>query len=411
MRRSRLFSDGKYRSRYTFAPKRHRHPVLVVLGIVAAAALLFVGYSIQKPLMALIQGHYTASAASSAASSPASKGASAASSAAASSATSSASSTAVRGLYLPASALAGGDALNQAISSMQSAGLNTAVLNLKGEDGVVRYASKIAEVQGTSIVASGAPDGSAAAQTLAQHNITPAAEISCFKDPVGAEAMRDAAIKYSGNHSMSWLDPTNRWLNPYSDKAQQYIIDLATEAVSLGYKQIYLTNLQFPTGDTKAYYGDDLSSKEDCLKSFVAKAAQAVEAAGGKLSVVMPGESAVGQGSAQQGQDQNLYGFTADYYSPNLSPSLFPKGLTIGTTAVSDADPAAAVTAAAQSLAQLPSAKVGSTVPFIQAYAGSRPYTADDINAQISALSSAGIPNYILYAPTGTYSLSGVKAQ
>lgn len=412
MRRSRLFSDGRYKGRYTFGTRRRRHPVAVILGLAAAAALFFVGYSIQQPLLALLHGHYAPSAASSVtshASKPAASSASSAASSASSSVTT--TDTAVRGLYLPANALSGGDALTQAIATMKSAGLNTAIVNLKGEDGVVNYASKISEVQGTSIVASGAPDGAAAAQTLTQSGITPAAKISCFKDPVGADAMRDAAVKYSLNHSMTWLDPTNRWLNPYSDKAQQYIIDLATEAVSLGYKQIYLDNLEFPTGDSKAYYGDNLPSKEDCLKAFVAKASQAVEAAGGKLSVIMPGDSAVGQGSAQKGQDQNLYGFTADYYSPNLCPSLFSKGLTVGTTAVSDSNPAATVTAAAQAVAQLSAAKVSNTVPLIQAYAGSRAYTADDINAQISALSAVGIRSYILYAPSGSYSLTGVKAQ
>ena len=409
MRRSRLFSDGRYKNRYSFAPRRRRHPVAIIVGVAAAAALLFVGYSIKQPLMDLIRGRYTPSSASSAVSSPVSRSPS--STPASSAAPSAVSDTAVRGLYLPANALAGGDALTQAVSSMKTAGLNTAVVNLKGEDGVVRYASHISQVQGTSIVESGAPDGSAAAAALAQNGITPAAKISCFKDPVGAEAMRDAAVQYAGNHSMTWLDPKNRWLNPYSDKARQYIIDLAVEAVSMGYKQVYLDNLEFPTGDSKAYYGTDLSSKEDCLKSFVAQAAQAVKAAGGKLGVVMPGDSAVGSGSAQKGQDQSLYGFTADYYSPNFCPSLFSKGLTIGGTAVSDSAPGAAVTAAAQAVSQLPSAKAGGTVPFIQAYDGSRDYTADDINAQISALGAAGIHSYILYAPTGTYRLSGVKAQ
>ena len=374
----------------------------------AAAALVFVGYSIQKPLADLISGRYSSS---SAASSHSSAAPSSSSSSKASSSAATVKAANIMGFYLPQKYLSDSAALSSVAASAKGAGLNMAVVNLKGEDGHVNYASKISEVQGTSIVAANAPDASAAAKALSGSGITPAAEISCFKDPVGAEAMRDACVKYAGDHSMSWLDPTNRWLNPYSDKAQQYIIDLAVEAVSLGYKQIYLDNLEFPTGDGKAWYGDNLPAKEEALRSFTAKAAQAVEAAGGKLAVVMPGDASVGQGNAQKGQDQGLYGFTADYYSPNLCPSLFDKGVTVGGAAVTDTAPGSTVGAAAQTLLQTDSGKAAQTVPFIQAYNGSRAYTADDVNAQITALRSAGVGNFILYSPDGNYSLGGVKVQ
>ena len=409
MRRS-IFSGGHSYGRRLYGRRRRRGPIAIALMVVAAAALVFVGYSIQKPLADLISGRYSSSSAASSTSSAASS-----SSSSSSGKTSSSSATVkaanIMGIYLPQKYLSDSASLSSVASSAKSAGLNMAVVNLKGEDGHVNYASKISEVQGTDIVAANAPDASAAAKALSDAGITPAAKISCFKDPVGADAMRDACVKYAGDHSMSWLDPTNRWLNPYSDKAQQYIIDLAVEAVSLGYKQIYLDNLEFPTGDSKAWYGDNLPTKEEALRSFTAKAAQAVEAAGGKLAVVMPGDASVGQGNAQKGQDQSLYGFTADYYSPNLCPSLFSKGVTVGGAVATDTAPGNTVGAAAQTLLQTDSSKAAQTVPFIQAYNGSRAYTADDVNAQITALRSAGIGNFILYSSDGTYSLSGVQTQ
>jgi hypothetical protein len=313
--------------------------------------------------------------------------------------------------------------IDKTTAAAKQAGLNLAVVELKGEDGLIDYASKISEAQGDGkvMIAPNAPDAAAAAQELIKNGLTPAAEISCFKDPIAPISMPSASVLYSGNHTDRWLDNSgNRWLNPYSTAAQQYIINLAVEAVGLGYKQIYLNNVEFPTYDSKAWYGDGLPSKEDALKSFVAEATKKIEAAGGTVSVIMPGGASVGQGDPQTGQDQSIYGFAADYLSPNLCPSLMGSGLTIGGASIPKPDltPGDTVTAAAGYLKSQAGAKLSVTVPFIQAFTNTglgdgnyKQYTSADINAEIAALKNAGITNFVLYAPDGSYDLSGISAK
>lgn len=392
----------------------------IILLVIAAAAVVFVGWSIQEPLAKLLTGKYRVAPSSSVSSKPSHSSKS--SSAASSKGSSSGSKTdaALRGIFLPKSVLSDPSSLASTLSSAKQAGINLAVVELKGEDGVVGYATQVAEAQGTPIIAQGAPDASAAAKAIAAAGMTPAAKISCFKDPVAPLAIHGSSVLYSGDHTINWLDQSNqRWLNPYSTVAQQYIVDLAKEAVTLGYKQIYLDNLEFPTNTGKAWFGDNLPSKESALTSFVQSITQQINAAGGKVSVVYPGEAAIGQGTADAGQDQALYGYASDYYTPNLCPSQFPDGTAVGSTTVSKADltPDATVAAAASALKQLAGDKLSKTLPYVQAYTDTalgdgnyKQYTADDINAEIKALSDAGIHNYILYAPDGKYTLSGVKA-
>lgn len=415
----------KYRRKSIYSSRhRHKSPIkvaLMTLGfILGAAAIVFLGYSLEPLIQDFASGKYKPAASSS--SVPTSASSVPSSKAGSSSTTSGAASTAVKGIYLPQSDLKDIAAADQTITAAKQAGINTAVVELKGDNGIVAYASKIPQAQGQGIIAAGAPDASTLASELTKNGITPAAKISCFKDPAAPLSMRQAAVLFAGDHSQMWLEYNGssklNWLNPYSSDAKQYVIDLAKEAVSLGYKQIYLDNVEFPVNDERAYYGDGLSSKEDALKAFVADASKQIEAAGGKVSFIMPGNASVGQGSAPKGQDQSIYAFTADYYSPNLCPSLMSMGVAINGAAVAKPDltPGDTVTAAAAYLKTQAGDKLTSTVPFIQAYTNTgigagnyKQYTADDINAQITALKAAGISNFILYSPGGTYDLTGVN--
>jgi hypothetical protein len=418
-----MSSYKPYRHRRRNIYSKRRSPVASALKIagfaLGAAVIVFLGYSLQPVLQNLASGKYSVSSQAKASSkAPVSSKASAASS----KTSSSAASTQIKGIYLPQSALKDTASASKTAQEAKKAGVNTAVVELKGENGVVAYASKVTQAQGQGIIASGAPDASALAQELTKDGVTPAAKISCFKDPVAPSVLRSAAVLYSGDHSQLWLeyngDSRLNWLNPYSEDARQYIISLAKEAVSLGYKQIYLDNIEFPVSDEHAYYGDNLTTKEEALKAFMTEAQQQISAAGGKVSFIMPGDAAVGSGTAQKGLDQSLYAFTSDYYTPNLCPSLFKQGITINGTAIAKPDlaPGSTVAAAAAYLASQAGAKLSATVPYIEAYTNTSlgegsytNYTATEINAEIASLKNAGITSYILYSPTGVYDFSGVS--
>lgn len=407
------------RKPYQFNPSGRRRrsggPFLTVLIIVAIAALVFIGWNIYVPLRQVIEGsRHTPSSTVSKAPSKTSGASHTASKSSSSEAASSKPAAAVRGIYLPGGSLTAA-AIDQTLTAAKGAGVTTAIAELKSDDGVLHYASKISEVQNNGIVASGALDGASIAQEITKNGMTPAARISCFKDPLAPTVMRDAAIKYAGNHSTNWLDESgSRWLNPYSPTAVQYITDLAAEAASMGFKQIYLDNVQFPSGaQNRIWYGDSTSSKESALQSFVTAVTQKVHTAGGTVTLVLPAAAAVGSGQASLGQDQDPFGYGADAVSPLLTPSSL-NGVTIGGTAIASpaSNLATALTTAAQGLKTLNAAKFSNTMPFIQAGAvnGSATVTADTVTAQIAALKAAGINNFVFYA-TGAYALTGVAAK
>ena len=398
------------RYRYIYTTRRHRRtsPIVILVLLIGAALALFIGYSIAGPLLNFMSGRLKPSPNTSSVIRSSSR---AASSAASSSVPSSGSSqalhtAAIRGIMLPVSYLSDSAKLDAVISSAKSAGVNFAVLDLKNESGKLNYASKIDDAVKHGLVAS-QTDVSAVAAKLKEAGITPCARICCFKDPATSAAISDAAVMYSKVHSYRWLDVSrNSWLNPYSDHAQQYLISVMKEAVSMGFTVVMLDSVEFPNGGSSTWFGNSTVSKEDTLKNFVTLAAQQVGAAGGKVMLHLPGSAAVGTAVSSTGQDQGVFNYGSQYVSPDLTASSFQGALKLGAASIANpsSDPGATVSAIIQYLAgQNGKDKISTLVPTIQT-SGLSPA---QVNAEIAALGGTGSGGYILGSTDGSYNFSG----
>ena len=109
----------------------------------------------------------------------------------------------------------------------------------------VRDAAAAGSIEGASL------DPALIASVLKENGLVPVAKLAAFRDPIAARADRNMAIGYTGQAYL-WLDNKasaggNPWLNPYSDAAVQFIGDLSGEVQSMGFDQVLLENVQFPS--------------------------------------------------------------------------------------------------------------------------------------------------------------------
>jgi hypothetical protein len=409
-------STNIYRTRR----KTRNNPFKLILFIALVAVLIFIGWSIAGPVEKFFSGQLNTSSNTTFLSSALSN----ISSSQFKSSSTTVNSNSIHGIYLPKNYISDLNALNNVINNAKQTGINLAILDLKGEDGILNYSSKLDSAVKNHLVATNAPDPTLAVAKLKNAGITPAARICCFNDPAAPVVMRNMAVLYSAKHSYRWIDAKkNSWLNPYNDNAQQYIIDIAKEAVANGFKYIVIDGVAFPsTGspDKSAWFTNSKVSKEEQLRVFVENATKQINAVGGKVILHMPGMAAIMQANALTGQDQNIFGFSADYISPDLSPSEFgAQAVQIsGKTIISpDLTPAATVATTAQFIRTLvDKTKINNTVPFIQAYTNKslgngfyKNYTDDDINGEAAALKENGFTSFILYNPSGNYDFAGLK--
>lgn len=416
------YGRRKYKHIYATKHRRRSSNVLkIVITIIVLAALVFLGYCMFDPISKLIKGEYVPKPTSSESSS--SEVSSEASSAVTEEETPEVTTEAVKGVYLTKNYLSDSTLLNQFITDAKANGINLAVIDIKGEDGIINYNTEIEGTKGTVIVAENAPDAKAAVKALSDAGITPAARICAFQDPVAPTVLQTAGVKYAGNHTINWIDSSNnRWLNPNSTDAQQYIINIASECVANGFKEIYVDGLTFPTtpnADSQSYYGDNMPSKEEVLSNFVTVLKTNVNSQDAKLTVMTSGPMSISQAQENIGQTQSIFSYSADNIAPVICPStLGTSNVSINGTVVEkpDLDPTATVKAVAEYLKTSGGDKLSQTIPFIQAYTNTslgesnyKEYTADDIKGEIASLKESSINSFILYNPDGQYDLTVVK--
>jgi len=149
-------------------------------------------------------------------------------------------------------------AIQAAAQQLAAQGAVYAVIPLKDAAGNLYYASQVAAASGS--VVSAPVDPVRIASVFKENGVQPVAQLAAFKDPAGARADHAMAIRYKDQEYL-WLDNKasaggNPWLNPYAAETVQYIGDLIAELHGMGFDQVVLENVQFPSStSSKQDYG------------------------------------------------------------------------------------------------------------------------------------------------------------
>ena len=149
-------------------------------------------------------------------------------------------------------------AIRSAARQLKAQGMTYAILTLKDTAGQVYYASQTAV--GAANAAPTQVELTSVVSIFKDEGLVPVAALTAFRDPAGARADHALAIRYQGQEYL-WLDNKasaggNPWLNPYAAEAVQYIGDLIEEVHGMGFDQVLLKNVQFPSStSSKQDYG------------------------------------------------------------------------------------------------------------------------------------------------------------
>ncbi|MEG1658092.1 MAG: putative glycoside hydrolase, partial [Oscillibacter sp.] len=146
---------------------------------------------------------------------------------------------------------------------MTAAGQNAFAVDMKRSGGEVQFASQTpgAALSPTAAAASAALPGLLAEEPYA------IARLSCFRDGAYAAANVDSAgLKNTGGflfydgHSATWLDPGK-------PAARAYLCALAKECADMGFEEILLTDLSYPTAGKldKIAYGETMKDQNFAL--------------------------------------------------------------------------------------------------------------------------------------------------
>ncbi|CAN5691747.1 putative glycoside hydrolase [soil metagenome] len=298
--------------------------------------------------------------------------------------------------------------IHQQVLDLIAAGqINAVQLDIKGEGGDVGYASTVPMAVAAGAV-TGAYDARATLDELHGLGVRVIGRIVNFLDPTLASwALENGrtdmiAQDASGAPLANNYGPA-AFANFANPEVRQYQIDLAKEAVSLGFDEILFDYVRRPEGDMATMQFPGLIGPPDVsVARFVADAKAAIGDTPLGLSVF--GISA--SRPEPTAQDMALLAPLVDYISPMVYPSLW----TNGEYGVPDPEgmPGEIVSASLADFAKVTAGSGAAMVPWLQDF---NSYGPPQIRAQIDAAYSVGSVGFIMWNALSTYVVDGIPAR
>jgi hypothetical protein len=264
--------------------------------------------------------------------------------------------------------------------------INSIVLDIKDESGVVAHDSQVPLALEVGAV-SGAYRLQDAVAQIHERGLYAIGRVVSFEDPVMAAARTDLAIR---NGSKPYRQGSQAFLDPTDPEARTYNIDLAVEACQAGIDEIQFDYVRFPTGlsssmslDAKGVFvgSDGQQNRLDAISGFLEQAGDALHPLGCAVSADIFAIVLSTQNDQGIGQRPEEIGRAVDALSPMIYPDHYSDGW-IGFDKPADHPFAVVDNALASGTPRL----VGSTImrPWIADFN----YGAADVRAEIDAVES-----------------------
>ena len=324
----------------------------------------------------------------------------------------------LRGLYVNRWA-ALGRRMWQLVDVAKTTEVNALVIDVKDDRGFVLYRSRVPlarEIGADTNMPMRASRVRAVLDTMRAHGIYPIARIVVAKDPLLAERKPDWAIRRRDDPAAPWLDRNGKpWLDPHQRGVWQYAVDLAQEAVDLGFSEVQFDYVRFPDEKRMAaetvYPLAEGRPRAQVIREQLAFARGALRPTGVPFTIDVFGLTATDSTDMGIGQKWERFVDVADVVLPMAYPSHYAPG-TYGL-ASPNARPYETIARTLRDAKRRTAgiANAAKVIPWYQDFTLGPPrYGAAEVRAQLQAGYDAGIPDWVLWNPRSDYTLEALVA-
>jgi hypothetical protein len=323
----------------------------------------------------------------------------------------------VRGLYVNRWA-AIGKRVWELIALAQRTEVNALVVDVKDDRGFVLYHSRVPLAHAIGADTNQPMAASrvrAMLDSMRVHNIYPIARIVVAKDPLLATARPEWAIRSKADTTKPWHDKNGRpWLDAHQWGVWQYAVDLAQEAVDLGFSEVQFDYVRFP--DDKALTREAAFPlaqgrlRAQVIREQLGRARMALKSSGAPVTADVFGLTATDTTDMGIGQRWEMFVNQVDVVLPMAYPSHYAPG-TYGLSHP-NAHPYTVIDKTLKD-ARRRSAGVAGAAPVRPWYQdftlGPPHYGASQVRAQIQAGYDNGVFSWILWNPGSRYNVGALK--
>jgi hypothetical protein len=246
-------------------------------------------------------------------------------------------------------------------------------------------------------------------QKLHDNNIYPIARIVVFYDPILVKNSTNLAVIDSRTGKAFKDGGRVGWISPYKLQAWEYSIQIAKEAIALGFTEIQWDYVRFP--DVKnsqaafvRYPGNNGDTRATTINKFLRYARDSL---GPEITMTADvfGLVTTVKGDLHIGQQWEDVLNVVDAIHPMVYPSHYARG-EYGI-AYPNAVPYKIVHRALSDAVKRSKGQEHKIRPWLQAFTlGKPPYTEYEIRQQIKAANDLGINEYLLWSPSNKYAIS-----
>ena len=315
----------------------------------------------------------------------------------------------VRGIYIGAWVAGDSERLGRLIELADETEVNAFVIDVKDVTGEVSYASQVPLVQqvgATRRIKVG--DMREMLARLRSHGIYPIARIVVFKDPLLASVRPEWAIQRKDGST--WEDNKGvRWVDSYNRDVWDYNIELAREAIALGFSEVQWDYVRFPDVPGSymrdaVYPARDGRSKSDGIREFMIYSRARLDSLDVPLTADVFGVTTSARHDVGIGQVWEKMSDVMDVLLPMVYPSHYPAG-TWGYDNPNGSPYEIVRKAMGHGVARSRSIRGAAEIrPWLQAFTmGDPEYGPREIRAQIEAVYDSGLDDWILWHPGVRY--------
>ncbi|MGE5557693.1 MAG: putative glycoside hydrolase [Bacillota bacterium] len=311
----------------------------------------------------------------------------------------------VRGIYATGWSAGSSKKMPQIFNILDTTYLNAVVIDVKDDEGTVSYESKVPMAVEIASSRKKIPNIDALMAKLKEKEIYPIARIVVFKDPYLAVKKPELAVK--SRKGGLWRDKSGlAWVDPHSKTVWQYVVDVAKEAASKGFKEIQFDYVRFLSdGDLSdcIYPHANARKRHEVIRDYLHFAYAQLKPYGVVVSadifglvLSVPDDLGIGQQLEDIAQEVDL-----------ICPMVYPSHYYRGTFGIQNPN-AKPYTVILRSLSDAQARILGMKAkirPWLQDFTlGTPPYGREQLAEQIRAVREAGIGEWLWWNPSNQYS-------
>jgi hypothetical protein len=318
----------------------------------------------------------------------------------------------IRGVYTTGWIAGSGKWFPRLIEFINSTEVNALVVDIKDDTGNLSFMADIPLVKTHKTAVNMISNPTKMMQTLKENKIFPIARIVVFKDPYIAKAKPEWAVKDS--EGGLWKDRKGLyWVDPHNKLYWDYIVDIAKEAIRLGFQEIQFDYVRFTSdGNIKrcVYPYSNGQASEDVIQEFLKYAKDKLAAYQVPTSADIFGLTTSADADLGIGQRFEKIIANVDVVCPMVYPSHYipgnfglrnPNAQPYQTVFQSVSDAKKRLEQAGNTSTQLR--------PWLQDFSLGVHYGKTEIQAQIKAVNDAGIKEWIFWNPSCRYNAEKYK--